>query len=70
MLWFHGMVAARAFLRLSGDTALVPVWGLLPRAVDGRPCYVSPNPSPANARYALADIVASYDALADLLAAD
>ena len=68
VLWFHGMVAVRAWLRLSGDSVPEPVWGLQPRPVGGRLCYVSPNPSPANARYALTDIVASYDALAGVLA--
>ena len=64
ILWFHGMVAARAYLRLQG-VGDAPVWGKQPGTVDGRACFVSPNPSPANARFSLADIVASYNLLAD-----
>lgn len=65
VLWFHGKSAAREFARRSGH-AMDLRWGLQTERVAGCRCYVSPNPSPANAAYSLADLVASYDELAAL----
>ena len=36
--------------------------------VEGARVYISPNPSPANASYSVADLTASYDGLAALRA--
>ena len=67
LLWFHGKVAAREFKRRTGAPGAASVtWGMQDEVMAGLPCYVSPNPSPANAAYSLDDIVASYDALAAL----
>ncbi len=65
LLWFHGKVAAREFVRRTGPGGDV-AWGLQDFLVEGLPCFVSPNPSPANAAYSLAEITASYDRLAAL----
>lgn len=67
VLWFHGKTAAAEFVRRTGGEPEL-CWGLQPGPVAGRPCWVSPNPSPANASFSLADLVASYDALAAWLA--
>ncbi|MGR8920511.1 MAG: mismatch-specific DNA-glycosylase [Gammaproteobacteria bacterium] len=68
MLWFHGKLAAREFCRrLLPGAAEVGDWGEQAFRFAGARCFVSPNPSPANARYRLADFVASYDALAALI---
>ncbi|MGE0485361.1 MAG: mismatch-specific DNA-glycosylase [Gammaproteobacteria bacterium] len=63
-LWFHGMVALRGFCRVVANDAPVGEWGAQPFELFGARCFVTPNPSPANARYSLADIIRHYDALA------
>ncbi|MEQ8232888.1 MAG: mismatch-specific DNA-glycosylase [Gammaproteobacteria bacterium] len=68
VLWFHGMVAARAVCRELAPADVVAGWGEQPYLVAGTRSWVSPNPSPANARFSLAELVASYDGLADVLA--
>lgn len=68
VLWFHGKVAAREFLtRVAGDAGDLR-WGEQAASVEGARVYVSPNPSPANASYSVADLIASYDGLAALRA--
>ena len=66
ILWFHGKVAAQEFLKRSLAPKHDLTWGLQTFKVCQSPCFVSPNPSPANAAYSLEKIVASYDALATL----
>lgn len=68
LLWFHGKVAAREFLsRVSPPWDPLP-WGEQATTVEGARVYVSPNPSPANASYSVADLTTSYDGLAALRA--
>ncbi len=66
LLWFHGKVAIGKFLRYAYDLKYSVNWGLneLPRV--GRPIFVSPNPSPANAAYSLAALVEYYRDLATI----
>lgn len=68
-LWFHGMTALRAMCRHAAGH-FEPV-GLGRQAFElyGAAVFVSPNPSPANARYSLAAITASYDNFAACLTA-
>lgn len=66
VLWFHGTVAARAFLLRVGIAESAVEWGEQAYTVDGAHVFIAPNPSPANARYRLADFIAAYDALAAL----
>ncbi|MEQ8663233.1 MAG: mismatch-specific DNA-glycosylase [Gammaproteobacteria bacterium] len=68
VVWFHGMIAARAVCRELVVAGPPAGWGEQPFMLAGARCFISPSPSPANARFALADLVASYDALARLLA--
>lgn len=66
ILWFHGKVAAREFLKRTAASKRDLEWGLQGFEVCQVPCFVSPNPSPANAAYSLEKITASYGALATL----
>jgi len=66
---FHGFTAYRPFLRLAFPRANpATVLGPQPGLVATTRLYVVPNPSPANAHFALADQIAWYDHLADFLA--
>ena len=69
VLWFHGATAYRAFCRqaLGAQATVEP--GVQPQRFGGTPIFVSPNPSPANARYGLDDLIDCYRRLADFLAA-
>ncbi len=64
LVWFHGKLAYRAFLRHggSGDTAgrVDLDWGLQPRRIGSSRVCVTPNPSPANAVYSLDDLIVWY----------
>jgi TDG/mug DNA glycosylase family protein len=68
LLWFHGATAYRAFCRhaLAQRPAIAP--GLQPQTFAGARIFVSPNPSPANARYSLAQMIDSYRQLAACIA--
>lgn len=66
---FHGMTGFRPFLKHAmGLDPRSAELGLQPWAFEGRPVFVLPNPSGANARYLLPDLVGYYDQLALLLA--
>jgi len=64
LLWFHGATAYRAFCRhvLTQQDVVTP--GLQPQTFAGARIFLSPNPSPANARYSLDLLIASYRRLA------
>ena len=66
ILWFHGKIAAKEFLKRAVRCDTVPQWGLQPFRICRAVCFVSPNPSPANATFSLEHIIGSYDELADL----
>lgn len=68
VLWFHGATAYRAFCRqaLGAQGTVEP--GVQPQRFGGAPIFVSPNPSPANARYSLDDLIGCYRQLADFVA--
>lgn len=68
LLWFHGATAYRAFCRhvLTQQDVIAP--GLQPQTFAGARIFVSPNPSPANARYSLAQLIDSYRQLAACIA--
>jgi len=70
VLWFHGMTAARAVVREMHAGRVELDWGEQAFRLCAARCWISPNPSPANARFTLGDLVASYDGLAALLAGD
>lgn len=68
LLWFHGATAYQAFCRhvLTQQDVIAP--GLQPQTFAGARIFVSPNPSPANARYSLAQLIDSYRELAACIA--
>tara|TARA_R110002096_G_scaffold379_6_gene2316 strand:- start:2954 stop:3496 length:543 start_codon:yes stop_codon:yes gene_type:complete len=66
-VWFHGKVSCQKYLQYTQHQAPKLDWGLQTwRLFDSR-VYISPNPSPANAAFSLADITASYHNLFQLL---
>lgn len=67
--WFLGKQAYRAFLRyaLGRKRESIP-WGEQPAPIGRSAVFVTPNPSPANASFSLADIASWMDALADFRA--
>ena len=57
---FHGVTAYRYYLRYSENAAEVPSLGPQDRLVGETRLFVTPNPSPANARYSLDDLAGWY----------
>lgn len=64
MLWFHGKVAYRAFLRYGIRSTVEPSWGLQTLTIGNSSVFVTPNPSSANAYFSLDDLIAWYNRLA------
>lgn len=65
IVWFHGKVAYRNFVRYGMGRKIDNVnWGEQEITCAGALAFVSPNPSPANAAYSLTDIVEWFDKLA------
>ena len=60
IVWFHGRQAWSGYLRYTGAGRQMPCWGVQPCRIGSAPVYVTPNPSPANAAYSLADLIAWY----------
>ena len=64
-VWFHGKLAYRYFLKHAYDASPKEVrWGMQRRTLGEACVYVTPNPSPANATYSLADLRRWYRRLA------
>lgn len=66
LVWFHGKLAYREYLKHSGAGADELAWGLQPWRIGDSQVFVTPNPSPANAVYSLDDLVLWYRKLAVL----
>ncbi|RME32998.1 MAG: mismatch-specific DNA-glycosylase [Gammaproteobacteria bacterium] len=64
MLWFHGRVAMARYLHHGEGVEAPAGWGLLGSLSCGIPFFVTPNPSPANARFSLDELTRWYAALA------
>ena len=63
--WFHGKQAFGYYLRYAEGVRNATLdWGAQPRQIAGCRVFLTPNPSPANAAYALGDLVAWYRRLA------
>lgn len=66
IVWFHGKVAYRSFLRYAaGETASIE-WGEQPRPLGSSVVFLSPNPSPANAAFSVDDLARWYERLSAL----
>lgn len=68
--WFHGKVAFKQFVRHAGVVCDRDEWGMQVPRIGTTRCFVTPNPSPANAAFSLQDLVGWYNRLADQLNAD
>lgn len=68
LLWFHGATAYRAFCRHALAPQDTVALGLQPQTFAGARIFVSPNPSPANARYSLDHLIDSYRQLTHCIA--
>ncbi|NIR31598.1 MAG: mismatch-specific DNA-glycosylase [Gammaproteobacteria bacterium] len=66
IVWFHGKVAYRNFLRYTRTEVMDVAWGEQPRGIGPSVVFVSPNPSPANAAFGLDEIIKWYAALSRL----
>lgn len=65
---FQGATALRPFLRYALDVRIGALaFGSQPYRIGESTIFLSPNPSPANATYRLADLIGWFDALADVL---
>ena len=58
--WFHGKLAWSGYLRYALDCRQPIGWGEQPIRIGSSRVFVTPNPSPANAAYSLADLTAWY----------
>lgn len=67
LLWFQGKMPFGAFCRYALGRREPCDWGAQPFAFEGVPLFVTPNPSPANAAWSLADITAAMNAAARFL---
>ena len=59
--WFHGMVTYRNYLKYAEGKELQVNWGAQKHTIGKTRVYVTPNPSPANARFSLDNLVKSYN---------
>lgn len=64
--WFHGKVACRNYLRYTGEAIDALEWGKQTWKIGNAIVFVTPNPSPANAAWSLAELIGWYSALGRL----
>jgi len=58
--WFHGKQAYVNYLRYAEDLRDKPQWGAQLFSIGKTRVFVTPNPSPANAAYSLAELAGWY----------
>lgn len=63
--WFHGMGTYRNYLRYAEDIDRDTDWGVQEHQIGKTHVFVTPNPSPANARFSLNDLVEYYNELSE-----
>jgi len=61
--WFHGRDTYRHYLKFAEDLEIAIPWGAQKYMIGKSRVFVTPNPSPANAQYSLADLIKYYDAM-------
>jgi TDG/mug DNA glycosylase family protein len=59
--WFHGKVTYRNYLKFADGLEKEIPWGLQKYAIGKSHVFVTPNPSPANARYSIEDLIKFYN---------
>jgi len=60
IVWFHGKQACSNYLRYAEGGKTAVVWGKQRFRIGAARVFVTPNPSPANAAYSLAELVSWY----------
>ncbi len=65
IVWIHGKVAMRQFMQYAYGIKQAWQWGFNEVKALKADVYVTPNPSPANAAFSLANLVEWYQPLAD-----
>jgi TDG/mug DNA glycosylase family protein len=68
IVWFHGKQAYAGYLRHGEGLAPLIDWGEQSHRLGRSQVFVTPNPSPANAVFSLADLIAWYARLAEFRA--
>ncbi len=59
--WFHGRMTYRNYLKYSENISMEIPWGIQKNPIGKSRVFVTPNPSPANARYSPEELVSFYD---------
>ncbi len=65
--WFHGKGTCRHYLKYAEATDKEISLGLQKQVVGKTHLFVTPNPSPANARYSLDDLIKYYNEMVSFL---
>ncbi|HEX6927789.1 MAG TPA: mismatch-specific DNA-glycosylase [Gammaproteobacteria bacterium] len=63
LIWLHGRTPLNALCKIAGLKPGAQYWGLQAVRLEGIPLFVTPNPSPANAAFSLADLIEWYGRL-------
>jgi TDG/mug DNA glycosylase family protein len=66
IICFHGLTGYKAYLRYAEGLEEKPLLGLQERSIGKSRVFVVPNPSPANARFSVNDLVNWYEQLKEL----
>ena len=61
--WFHGKVAATNYMKYAENVSIKLNWGIQNFKLENSIVFISPNTSPANARYSLDEILFWFDEL-------
>lgn len=61
--WFHGKVAYRNYMKYAEGMDIDIPWGVQKNFIGNTRVFVTPNPSPANARFSIDDLVRFYNDL-------
>lgn len=67
LVCFHGLMAYKAYLRYGEGVKESPHLGLQERMIGASNGFVVPNPSPANAKYSLANLAEWYGQLREAI---
>lgn len=66
IICFHGLTGYKAYLRYAEGLEEKPLLGLQERSIGKSRVFVVPNPSPANARFSVNDLINWYEQLKEL----
>lgn len=59
--WFHGIVTYKTYMQYAEDITKEFLPGVQKQSIGKSRVFVTPNPSPANARYSLDDLIHYYN---------